>query len=94
MGMEPSFTQCLANLRSFKFAAHYPGLPDDRLQRADPDFRVVRHRNGDGRVRQPLLHHDMAAAPPHFDETVPYQNCANRFTGQNAQLSQPPPRGG
>ena len=78
----------------FKFAALNTRLPDDRLQCADANFRVAGHRNGNGGIGQLLLHHDMTATLPYFDETMLSQNCTNLFAGQDTQLSQPPPRGG
>jgi hypothetical protein len=51
-------------------AARQSTLPDNGLQGAPPNFRVV--RNGDRRrvLTDIALHDDMTAAPPHLDKTV------------------------
>ena len=66
--------------RSFlECRTRHSGLADDRHQRA---------------VGIRLLHRDVAAAPPDFDETVGSEDAADLATGQHAQSSQLRPQSG
>ena len=81
--------------RSFlEFRTRHSGLADDRHQRAGAQLSMIRHRNGDRAVGSCLLHRDVAAAPPDFDETVGGEDAADLATGQNAQSSQLRPQSG
>ena len=81
--------------RSFlECRTRHSGLADDRHQRAGAQLSMIRHRNGDRAVGIRLLHRDVAAAPPDFDETVGSEDAADLATGQHAQSSQLRPQSG
>ena len=64
--------------RSFlECRTRHSGLADDRHQRAGAQLSMIRHRNGDRAVGIRLLHRDVAAAPPDFDETVGSEDAAD-----------------
>jgi len=68
------------------------GLPDDRHERSDPKLRMVRKGDCNGAVLCFLLHDDVAAFPPHFQESVARENGAHLLTRENLQPTQPLPR--
>ncbi len=67
-----------AGLR-LEFASRDAALSDNGLQRADPEFLVVRDGNSYRPARHDLLHYDVASASPNLDEAIPFHNRANLF---------------
>jgi hypothetical protein len=60
-----------------EFRTGYSRLANDRSQRADPEFLVIRHRDRDGSALDGLLHDDMAASPANLYEAMSFQDRAN-----------------
>ncbi len=52
-------------------------MSDNGLQRANPEFLVVRDGNSYRASRHNLLHDDVAAASSNLDEAVPLHNGTN-----------------
>src|SRR5208337_2682060 len=80
-------------LLCLKLAAGYARLPNDRLQRADPNLRMIRHRHGYCCVRKFFLHDNMTATLSDDSEPMPRKDIADFLPGKDPQLTQQqPPR--
>jgi hypothetical protein len=73
--------------------AGQPRLADDRLQGPDAQLAMVRDGDGDGRVLQPPLHHEVIAVLADLDEAMLNKDAADLATREDAQSTQRPPRG-
>ncbi len=67
-------------------------MADDREQRPDSEFRVVRDGNGDGPGFGSTLHDNVAAAPSYFEESVLIEDATDFTSRQDAKLTHAPLR--
>lgn len=67
-------------------------LANDRDKRPNTEFGVIWHRYRYRRVRQALLHEDVAPSTPDFLEAVFAEDVANLPPRKYSELTQPRPR--
>ena len=63
-------------------------LPDDGKQCACPEFRVIRHRDGDRAALRVLLHEDMTALLADLPEAMGFEELADILAGKYPQPTQ------
>lgn len=78
----------------FEDGAMDPTLPNDRLQRTDPQFMVIRNRNRHcAKIGSPL-HDNVTPALADDMESVLFEDAAGVSSGKDAKLTHGPLRSG